>query len=148
MSDESVEDRLLIEEYKSCRDLISKNIDIIEKTEVYAVGAAGATAVFSFSATQQIVATVSAWLPFVIALLGFVRFLGIDSTINKINTYLVALETKYPKLNWTTFYRASNKSKTLKKTRYGFWIVLGLLGFAFGIFMTMKGPFGIPPSPH
>jgi hypothetical protein len=128
--------------------LISKNIDIIEKTEVYAVGAAGATAVFSSSATQQIVAIVSAWLPFVISLLGLVRFIGIDRTIHKINNYLVTLETKYPKLNWTTFYRASNKSKVLKKTRYGFWIVLGLFGLAFGILTTMKGPFGTLPSAH
>jgi RNase P/RNase MRP subunit p29 len=44
MAEDTIEDKLLIEEYKSCRELIGRNIDIIEKTEVYAVGAAGAIA--------------------------------------------------------------------------------------------------------
>jgi hypothetical protein len=59
----NVEDTLLVEEYKSCRDLIKTNIEIIEKSEVYAVGAVGAIAVFSLSSSVPIVATVSAWIP-------------------------------------------------------------------------------------
>lgn len=43
---ESIDDKLLVEEYKSCRDLIGRNIDIIEKSEVYGVGATAAIAVF------------------------------------------------------------------------------------------------------
>ena len=33
---DSLSDKLAVEEYKSCRDLIAKNIDIIEKSEIYA----------------------------------------------------------------------------------------------------------------
>src|SRR6266481_5258942 len=109
MADHNVSDQLLVEEYKSCRDLIAKNIDIIEKTEVYAVGASAAIIVFSLSATIRTVGVVSAWLPLVIAVLGFVRFLGLDDTIDKINNHLINLEGKYDSINWTTFYRQHNK---------------------------------------
>jgi hypothetical protein len=148
MADESVEDRLLIEEYKSCRDLIGKNIDIIEKTEVYAAGAAGAVALFSLSATQWIVAATSSWLPFVISILGVLRFMGIDGTIDKINNYLVSVEKRYPKLNWTSSYREQNQYKVLKKSRYGFWVILALFGLALGILTTCNGPFGGSPPGH
>ena len=58
----------LVEEYKACRELIAKNIDIIEKTEVYAVAASAALFVFSLSATVRTVAVVAAWIPLIVGI--------------------------------------------------------------------------------
>jgi hypothetical protein len=101
MAGDDIAERLLIEEYKSCRELIAKNIDIMEKTEIYAVGASAAIMLFSLSATVRTVGIVSAWLPAVIAFLGFARFIGIDDVIDKINDYIQTLETGNPSINWT-----------------------------------------------
>jgi hypothetical protein len=98
--------------------------------------------VFSLSSSVSVVAKVSAWLPLLIAILGIVRFYGIDSTIDSINNYLVKIETEHPKIQWTTFYRANNKRKVLKKTRYAIWIALTALSVPLGTLTTCKGPFG------
>ena len=143
---ETLNEKLLIEEYKSCRDLIGKNIDIIEKTEIYAVGASAGLFVFSLSSTVKTVAVASAWLPLLIAALGIVRFWGLDDTIDKINNYLVTLEKKYSSINWTTFYRAHNKKKVLKMTRYGIWIFLMIVSIGFGTYMSCNAPLSTPPN--
>lgn len=140
MTEESTEHKLLVEEYKSCRELIAKNIDIIERTEVYAVGACAAIFVFSLSATVKGVAIASAWLPVVIAVLGLVRFWGLDDTIDKINSYFITIENRFETIKWTTYYREKNKKKLLKKTRYGFWFVLIVVSVVFGIYMTCNAP--------
>jgi hypothetical protein len=137
---ERVRDKLLVEEYKSCRDLIGKNIDIIEKTEVYALGAIACIFVFSLSSTERIVSVAAAWLPMVISFLGLVRFIGLDNTIDKINLYLISVEQKYGSINWTTFHKAANTKKVLKKTRYCFWITLPIVSFPFGLYMTCNAP--------
>jgi hypothetical protein len=107
------------------------------------VGAVGAIAVFSLSSSVAIVATVSAWIPLAVALLGIVRFYGIDSTIDSINNYLMSIETSHPKIQWTTFYREHNKNKILKKTRYAIWVALIVLGIVLGALTTCRGPFGV-----
>ena len=144
MATEPLKENLLIEEYKSCRELIAKNIDIMEKTEVYAVAASAALFVFSLSATVKTVAIASAWLPLIIAILGFMRFYGLDDTIDKINSYFIELEKKFGSIRWTTFYREKNKKKVLKKTRYSIWIVLLIVGFGFGIYMSCNAPLSAP----
>jgi hypothetical protein len=53
MSD--LNDTLLVEEYKSCRELILKNIDIMEKNEIYVTGACAAIFVFSLQASDHVV---------------------------------------------------------------------------------------------
>jgi hypothetical protein len=117
--------KLLIEEYKSCRDLIAKNIDIIEKTEFYAVGSSAAVAVFSISQTERLICLTASYLPLAIAILGLLRFLGIDSTIRKINNYLIDVEKRYKsQIGWTHSYRAQNTFKSLKYSRYAIWIIL------------------------
>ena len=117
--------RLAIEEYKSCRDLIAKNIDIIEKNEVYGVGAAGAVAVFSLSATDRTVCLVGSYLPLAISVVGLVRYFGIDRTIHKINNYLEGVEARYEGvLGWTRSYRSANKVRWLKGSRYLIWTIL------------------------
>lgn len=142
----NIKEQLLIEEYKSCRDLIAKNIDIMEKTEVYAVGAGAAVFAFSASSPVWVVAFGSALIPLVIAGLGYLRFVGLDDTINKINDYLVTLEKKYKTINWTTFYRKANQKKTLKKTRQSFWGVFAAVSFFFALFMAIAAPLSTAKS--
>jgi len=144
----NVEGSLVIEEYKSCRELLSKNIDIIEKTEVYAVGAAAAASAFCLSSTVDAVARFSCWLPLAISVLGLVRFVGIDATIGKINNYLVSIETKYPVISWTQSYRQQNTIKVLKGSRYIIWVVLILCSIAFGIYIAIHGALGEHPKPQ
>lgn len=143
MADDSIEHGLLIEEYKACRNLIAKNIDIIEKTEVAAVAACAALFVFSLSSTVRTVAVASAWLPLVIASLGFLRFYALDDTIDKINSHFIELEKKYKSIHWTTFYREKNKKKVLKRTRYAIWIILMIVSLGFGIYMLCNAPLSI-----
>ena len=135
-----VNDGLLIEEYKSCRELILKNIDIMEKTEVYATGACAAIFVFSLQSSDRIVSVVTAWLPIIITILGILRFYGLDDVIDKINGHLIELERAHPPLNWTTYYRANNSSKALKKTRYGFWAALLAATLIGAVYITARCP--------
>jgi hypothetical protein len=138
MSD--VKDGLLIEEYKSCRELILKNIDIMEKNEVYATRACAALFVFSLQSADHIVSVATAWLPVIITVLGFLRFYGLDDVIDKINGHLVELETKHPPQNWTKYYRANNSSKVLKRTRQDFWLALFATTLAGAIYLTVRCP--------
>src|SRR5271170_2257343 len=66
-----LDEQLLVEEYKSCRELILKNIDIMEKNEVYATGACAAIFVFSLQTSDHLVSKITAWLPLLIAALGW-----------------------------------------------------------------------------
>ncbi|RVD58878.1 hypothetical protein EN866_19440 [Mesorhizobium sp. M2D.F.Ca.ET.223.01.1.1] len=128
-----IERGLLIEEYKSCRELIGRNIDIIEKSEVYAIGACAAIFVFVLGVSDPLLYRIAAWLPLVVSILGLIRYIGIDSTIHKINDYLEKVEAEYTCIGWTTFYRAANTDKILKKSRYSFWgglILVSLVGGA------------------
>lgn len=135
-----------MEEYKACRDLIKTNIDIIEKSEVYAVGAAAAAAVYCLSSTTELVQKAACWLPLVIAIAGAARFIGIDSTISKINNHLVSIEKRYPEIGWTGSYRTQNKWKVLKLSRYAIWLILAGCGVGFGLYVWRNAPLSLPPA--
>lgn len=83
-------------EYEFCQKLLIENISILEKTEVYATGAIAAAFAFSISAQQPFVAYISATIPVYIAIIGYQRWQGIDSTIKTINDYLEVLGTALP----------------------------------------------------
>lgn len=138
---------LLVEEYKSCRDLIKTNIDIIEKSEVYAVGAAAAAAVYCLSSTTELVQKAACWLPLVIAIIGGLRFVGIDATISKINNYLVSIEKMYPEIGWTRSYRLQNEWKVLKLSRYSIWLILADCGMSFGLYVWRNAPLSPAATP-
>jgi hypothetical protein len=145
-SAKDVQGDLVVEEYKSCRELLSKNIDIIEKTEVYAAGAAAAASAFCLSSTVDAVAKSSCWLPLIVSVLGLVRFVGIDATIGKINNHLVSMENTYPAISWTKSYRQQNKIKVLKASRYIIWVALIGCSLAFGCYIKSKGALGEHPK--
>lgn len=138
---DALAEKLAVEEYKSCRDLIAKNIEIIEKNEVYAVGSSAAVAVFSISQHDRLVCLAASYLPLAISILGFLRFFGVDQTIRKINNYLVTVERRHEALmGWTQFYRAANKLKWLKWSRYLIWGILFFLSVVF-IYIVHNIPF-------
>jgi hypothetical protein len=110
-----LDEQLLVEEYKSCRELILKNIDIMEKNAVYVTGACALIFVFSLQANGHIVSVIAALLPPVIACLGWWRFRGLNDVIDKINGYLAKLEKSHPPLNWTTYYLTHHKYKALRR---------------------------------
>ena len=134
--------QLAIEEYKSLRSLIEKNIDIMEKNEVYALGAAGALFVFSISATSRPVALAAAWTPLLIAFVGWLRFLGLDKAIDITNDYFLYKEIQYGEIEWVSWYKRQNieTGKILKRSRILFWIVFKIACIGFGGFMTAKAP--------
>jgi hypothetical protein len=117
-------DALQIEEYEFCRQLIIENISVIEKTEIYAVGAVAATIAFSASQSNPLLAFLSSLLPLIISIIGFTRFFGMDKTIGRINSYLITLEEKQPNIKWTEYYRHS-KPRALKLSRWWIWGILG-----------------------
>lgn len=139
MSEDDKSTPLEVEEYKACRDLISKNIDIIEKSEIYAVGAAAASAAFALSNPIPLVRETAAYLPAFIAIFGFVRYLGIDKTMHIIHDYIETIEVKYPKIGWVGFYRIKNTERWLKGSRYGIWSLLFLLGILFIHVIYLQG---------
>ena len=145
-ADKLLGETLLVEEYKACRDLIKTNIDIIEKSEVYAIGAASAAAVYCLSATMELVQRAACWLPLVIAIAGALRFLGIDSTIGKLNNYLVSIEKRYPEIGWTGSYRDQNNWKVLKFSRYAIWLTLVGCGLGFGLYVWRNAPMSSPAA--
>ncbi len=112
-------EKLGVEEYKSCRDLISKNIDIVEKTEVYAIGAAAASAAFCLTHLKDtVVRDASAILPLAVSVVGLLRYVGVDRTISKINRYLRLVELRHKRhIGWSRYYKRVNKIKWLKGSR-------------------------------
>jgi hypothetical protein len=130
----TIEEQLLVEEYKSCRELILKNIDIIEKTAIYAIGACAAIGVYSLQASDRVVADITILLAPIVAILGWLHFAAMDEIISKINGHLMETEEKHPALNWTHYYRANNRPKKLKNLRHAFWLTLlaaSIIGAAY-----------------
>ena len=134
------ESDLLVEEYKSCRELIKKNIEIIESNEIYIVGASGASAIFYLTSSADTAAYVAAWLPLVLSLVGFLRYTGLDQTIHTIDDYLVSLETKFPALGYTSYYRQHPHGTSLRWSRRAVWIILIIFSTAFGTYIAAHGP--------
>ncbi|MGA9137775.1 MAG: hypothetical protein WBZ39_07565, partial [Methylovirgula sp.] len=87
---------------------------------------------------DHLVSVMTAWLPLFIAALGWLRFLGLDDVIDKINGRLIELEASHPSLGWTTYYRANNRPKVLKWTRNLFWLALGAATFGGAIYLTVR----------
>jgi hypothetical protein len=133
-------------EYEFCQKLLIENISIIEKTEVYATGAIAGVIVFSASSSEPILANVSASIPFIIALIGFLRWIGLDSTISTINNYLVILGNNLPEGGWTGHYRKT-RSRWLKRSRDVIWWILLLLSAIFFALTVFYGPFTKPTKP-
>ena len=133
-------------EYEFCQRLLIENISILEKTEVYATGAIAATFAFSASAQEPFVAKISATIPIYIAIIGYLRWRGLDSTIKTINDYLEVLGAHLPDGGWTKYYRA-NRGPELRRSRMIIWSLLITLTIMFFNFTMFLGPFTKPEKP-
>ncbi|MEA2991111.1 MAG: hypothetical protein QOD40_31 [Alphaproteobacteria bacterium] len=131
---------LLLEEYKSCRMQILENIKWMDKLEVYTAGGIAAIYVFMFTLKKSEFVTWVAMVPFILSLAAMLRSLAIDRTIKVINDYLVHLESKYPEIGFTTFYRR-NRFPMMKFSRQYVWILLiGTTTAVYGV-VRIFGPF-------
>lgn len=135
MADERIE-----EEYKFCHALLIENISILERTETYATGAIAACFVFSLASIHTMVAVGSAWVAVLIAIVGLVRWIGLDGVIGTLNDYLEVLGKELPHGGWTAFYR-QHRSKYLKRSRWVIWILLISVSLIFAAFIAWNGPF-------
>jgi len=110
---------LLKTEYDALWALMSKNIDLIEKNERYAVAACGAAIAFILSknfisigenvdTVKQIdtVKQVAAWVVFIIPCLGWVRYFGLRRANDTIYRYFrEKIESNYAAVGYHTFYK-------------------------------------------
>ncbi|WP_311276826.1 hypothetical protein [Methylobacterium sp. WCS2018Hpa-22] len=128
-----------IEEYKSCRDLISRHIDMIEKNEIYVIGAVAASAVFALAAETKQVAIAAGFITILISLIGWARYHGLRSTIAVVDEYIKEKEGRSESLGFTQYY-LKHKSGALGKSRETVWYIL--LGFAlfFAFFVGGTAP--------
>jgi hypothetical protein len=117
-----------------------ENISIIEKTEIYATGSIAVAFAFSVSAQQPFVSYISATIPICVAIVGYLRWRGIDSTIKTINDYLEILGTDLPHGGWTKYYRAK-RGPALRRSRNQIWLLLIMLSTLFFVLTIILGPF-------
>lgn len=139
---------LIIAEYSACRDILSKNIDIMEKFEIYSVGAIAASMVFLLNLCFEDINFIEQLknhpdirriflIPFVISLFGLMKFYSLDSVIGVYNDYLEKLECTYGVLGLTTHFRKWNKSSpiSLRVIHYFFWGLLMVFSIVFYFFV-------------
>jgi hypothetical protein len=84
-------------------------------------------------------------LAFLIALLGFFRFLALDKTIGVLNDYIQKTEQSSDKIGWTAFYR-DKRTVWMACSRWFVWSVLLFLTCFFAGVVLCKGPFWIAES--
>lgn len=133
---------LVIEEYKSCRELIGRNIEIIERNEIYVVGACAVIVVFTIDKGSNLLTLGAAWLPLVLARVGRTRYEALDSTIGIINNYIKIQERSYRSIGYSTYYEVHNPSHQLGKARLKVWTMLtrAMLIFALYKSYTVANP--------
>lgn len=141
MSDKS-EEALRTEEYKVCKQQILENIKAMDQLEIYSVGAIAGVFVFALSQSDKNIVVLAVMLACLIALLGFLRFWALDSTIGVLNDYVQGLEKQIEKIGWTTFYR-EKRTTFMSWSRWIVWCVLLFLTFSFQLIVLCKGPFWV-----
>ena len=131
---------LLIEEYKSCRQLLADDIKWMDQLEIYTAGGIAATYVFMFTLKAGEFTTWVALVPCVICFAAMLRTIAIDRTIGVINDYLVSIEERYPEIGYTKFYR-KNRRPTMRHSRQYVWSILLLATSGIYFAVRIKGPF-------
>ena len=152
---------ILKEEYVACRDLILKNIELLEKTEIVIIIAAATSAAFSitfytngvqskiFRMHQSLysVTYLMAFLPIVITYFGVLRFMITDRAIGIYNDYIEQIEAVYSfnvgnirLINLTNFFRERNRRLPIRLFHHLLWVVATLLsgGFSWWFLETVN----------
>ncbi|MGP9810078.1 hypothetical protein ACTZWT_01050 [Rhodopseudomonas sp. NSM] len=131
---------LLLEEYKSCRQLLADDIKWMDQLEIYTVGAVAAVYVFMFTLKANEFTTWVALVPPTICMAAALRTVAIDRTIRVINDYLENIEKLHPEIGYTTFYRKT-RSPTMRHSRQYVWTLLIAATCGGYIYVRVKGPF-------
>lgn len=126
-----VEMQLIIEEYKSTRSILGKNIDIMERTEILSIGAVGSAIAFSISQKGSGLFIYSAIIPLFVTILGYMRFIALDQTIAIYNAYLLQYECCYRRLGLTKFFQDSRDR--IKGDNLWGWSLLSSRIFTLGV---------------
>jgi hypothetical protein len=134
--DTDTEKDLVIEEYKACRELIGRNIEIIERNEVYVVGACAVVMVFAIDKGENILTIIIPFLPLVLAIIGLKRYVALDATISRIDKYIKKQESKYKIIGYTHHYESSDPNPRLGNARRSVWHVLILATSVFALYKT------------
>ena len=135
-----IEEDLLLEEFKACKQHIIENIKWMDQLEIYTVGAVAVVYVFIFAQTKPLlIEALSLIRPF-IALAGALRTVAIDRTIGILNDYLLRVESCHKSIQFTSFYR-TNRSFVMRSSRYAVWGVLLMITFGFEILIFYVGAF-------
>ena len=132
---------LVIEEYRACRDLIGRNIEIIERNEVYVVGACAVVFVFSIDKGDNLLTLITAFLPLALALIGRKRYIALDETISTINKYLIIQETRYGAISYSSYYEGHKKRHNLGNACRSVWTILiwaSLIFAAYKIYVALN----------
>ncbi|MDN3592403.1 hypothetical protein [Methylobacterium adhaesivum] len=127
---------LVIEEYKSCRELIGRNIEIIERNEVYVIGACAVIIIFTIDKGNNLLTFCAAWLPLVLAYVGLRRYQALDSTIDLIDKYIEKQENTYKVIGYTSYYANRNPTHQLGKARLKVWTILIRAMIAFALYKS------------
>lgn len=136
---------LIIEEYKSCRDAIIKNIEIMEKFEIYCVSAIAISLSFSISISISILKNnhnlydISTITPFAISVFGLIKYMSLDNAIGIYNKYLRSTEDQISTIDLSTFFKKNNDNNfiNLRFVHYVFWLFL-IVGTLICSFLLWK----------
>ena len=117
---------LILENYKDCRSLLQKNIDIMERNETYVIGAIAAVITFGLGQQEKTVFFAQASLVPLLAALGASRWLGLRHVIHIGDSYSRQLEEKLPVTGWATYYSA-HRLGILGRSREAVWALVVIL---------------------
>lgn len=111
--------QLIVAEYEQCRAALLKNIELMDKSEVFYLSGSVIVAAYSAASNSHINYMTRQYsqefmvlmLPIFILILGIIRFFVLDKTVYIYNQYLEAIESKNKYLNLTAFFRRHNNNR-------------------------------------
>lgn len=135
-NNKNIDEQLIISEYNSCRSAILKNIEIMEKFELVTAAAVIGMSAFLFSHDKSSIPNISFFLPLIISIFGYLKYLSIDSVIGFYNNFLIETEKYFPNIiNLTTNFRDCKHDRifNLGFIHFIFWFLL----FIFSVFVIL-----------
>ena len=112
-----LQEQLIVAEYNQCRSALLKNIELMDRSEVFYLTAAGAAAAYYLAKfritpghSATFIETNVAFFPLYILVFGLLRFFALDNVVRIYNNYLKNIEEKHKNyLDFTGFFREKIK---------------------------------------
>lgn len=123
---------LVLENYKDCRSLLQKNIDIMERNETYVIGAIAAVITFGLGQKDQTFLFSQAILVLLLAVVGTYRWNGLRHVIHISDDYCRKIEENFPVTGWATYYEAHRLGK-LGRSREVFWAAVVICSIIWAV---------------